>query len=208
VAHTFQSAADSDLIRSLRAGDENAVADLAREYGSRIQQLALRYLKNPEDAEEITQDVLLKAVDKIAEFRGDSALSSWLYRITFNASMSRLRQLRAARVSETPPDAGTADEFEPPANEIPDWSEMADELVLRGQMRQRLANAVRRLPAIYRAPVILRDVRGLSTEEASMMLRLNGQTLKSRLHRGRLMLRRELSDFADGLVLHRTASCT
>jgi RNA polymerase sigma-70 factor, ECF subfamily len=203
VGNTFQSAADGDLIRSLRAGHETAVADLSREYGSRIYQLALRYLKNQEDAEEITQDVLLKAVDKIGEFRGDSALSSWLYRITFNASMSRLRHVRLARASETAADQG--DELEPSAPEIADWSEMADELVLRGQLRQRLLNAVHRLPAIYRAPVILRDLRGLSTEEASTLLRLNGQTLKSRLHRGRLMLRRELSDFADGLGLRRSA---
>jgi RNA polymerase sigma-70 factor, ECF subfamily len=207
VGNTFQSAADGDLIRSLRAGHETAVADLSREYGSRIYQLALRYLKNPEDAEEITQDVLLKAVDKIGEFRGDSALSSWLYRITFNASMSRLRHFRLARASETTSESSQNDELEPSPAEIADWSEMADELVLRGQLRRRVLNAVRRLPAIYRAPVILRDLRGLSTEEASTLLRLNGQTLKSRLHRGRLMLRRELSDFADGLGLHRTANC-
>jgi RNA polymerase sigma-70 factor (ECF subfamily) len=207
VTYSFKTPADAELIRRLRDGEESAVADLAREYGTRIHQLARRYLKNAEDAEEIAQDVLFKAVEKIGEFRGDAALSSWLYRITFNAAMSRLRHLRAARTTEAPAESiqDQSGERDRPA-EIPDWSEMADEVVLRRQMRQRFHSAVRGLPAIYRQPVILRDLHGLSTEEASSMLQLNDQTLKSRLHRGRLMLRRELSDFSDGLALHREAS--
>lgn len=196
--------ADDDLIRRLCAGDERAVADFARQYGPRIRQLALRYLKNPEDAEEVAQDVLFKTVENVADFRGDSALSSWLYRVTFNAAMSRLRQQRA-RGAEAPRENQT-DALEAEVSDIPDWSEMADEAALRGQMRRRLATAVRSLPKIYRAPIILRDFRGLSTEEASSALRLNDRTLKSRLHRGRRLLRRELSDFAEGLSLHRSAS--
>jgi len=202
---TLRALADRDLVQRLQAGDDAAVNEFAREYRPRIQQLAVRYLKNAEDAEEVAQDVLLKAVAKIADFRGDAALSSWLYRVTFNASMSRLRHLRATR---TPAAESVRAEAEDGAigPEIPDWSAMADEVALRRQMRRRLASAVRLLPAIYRAPVILRDVRGLSTEEASSALRVNDQTLKSRLHRGRLLLRRHLSDFAGGLALHRAAS--
>ena len=197
----MQVSADADLIRRLRDGHEGAVDELARTYQSRVYQLALRLLKNPEDAEEVTQDVLFKAADKVSEFRGDSALSSWLYRITFNAAISRLRHIRS-RIAD-PGDAPTEILATEETADIADWSEMADEAVLRYQMRQRLARAVRRLPAIYRAPVVLRDLRGLSTEEASHALRVNGQTLKSRLHRGRLLLRRDLSEFAGGLALHR-----
>ena len=79
---------------------------------------------------------------------------------------------------------------------------MADEEMLRRQMRERLVEAVGNLPAIYREPVILRDIKGLSTEEASTRLRVKDQTLKSRLHRGRTMLRRRLADFAGGLSMH------
>jgi RNA polymerase sigma-70 factor (ECF subfamily) len=86
-----------------------------------------------------------------------------------------------------------------------DWSSLADEQMLRQQMRERFAEAVDELPAIYRTPVILRDVKGLSTEEASRILKLKDQTLKSRLHRGRLMLRKRLEAFADGVSLHRPA---
>ena len=142
-----RTAQDGELLRRLCDGDESAVADLAREYGPRIQQMALRYLRNAEDAEEITQDVLFKTVEKVADFRGDAALSSWLYRVTFNAAMSRLRQLRALRGAEA--SGAAADTPEDTPSEIPDWSAMADEAALRGQMRRRLALAVRSLPPIY-----------------------------------------------------------
>ena len=89
--------ADSCIVRRLQAGDDSAVADLARSYGARMYQLALRYTRNKEDAEEVVQDVLLKVRDKIDAFRGDAALSSWIYRITFNTSMSRLRNGRFSR---------------------------------------------------------------------------------------------------------------
>jgi RNA polymerase sigma-70 factor (ECF subfamily) len=80
---------------------------------------------------------------------------------------------------------------------------MADEQVLRSQLRRRVLRAILALPAIYRAPVVLRDLQGMSTEEASAMLKVKDQTLKSRLHRGRLILRKQLADFAGGLTLHR-----
>src|SRR5438046_1424906 len=75
---------ERNLLERLQAGDESAVAELARTYGTRIYQLAFRHLHNKEDAEEIVQDVLYKVFRKAASFRGDAALSSWIYRITFN----------------------------------------------------------------------------------------------------------------------------
>ena len=83
---------EQELIGRMQAGDSTAVTDLASTYGPRIHQLAFRYLKNWEDAEEVTQDVLMKVHRKIDAFRGDAALSSWIYRITFNTAMSRLAQ--------------------------------------------------------------------------------------------------------------------
>jgi RNA polymerase sigma-70 factor (ECF subfamily) len=80
---------------------------------------------------------------------------------------------------------------------------MPDEELLRGQLRNAVATAIQELPEIYRAPVVLRDIQGLSTEEASNRLHLKDQTLKSRLHRGRVMLRRRLRVFSGGLSLHR-----
>jgi len=200
--------ADQELLARLQAGDERALADLADAYSSKIYQLAFRYLRNKEDAEEITQDVLFKVYRKVDAFRGDAQLSSWIYRITFNAAMSRLRTARYQRAqAEDRRAAAAADEdgSNVPARtpDVADWSDMADERVLRSQLRKRVFSAILALPAIYRAPVMLRDIQGMSTEEASAMLRVKDQTLKSRLHRGRLILRKQLADFAGGLTLHR-----
>ena len=195
------------LVERLREHDEFALAELSALYGPKIFQLAFRYLRNHEDAEEVVQDVLLKVFRKIAMFRGDSALSSWIYRITFNTAMSRLRRTKAMRLAEVTELAiGTSINDEGPgALDPPDWSQMADEAMLRSELRARVAAAVGELPVIYRQPVILRDLQGMSTEEASSELRVKDQTLKSRLHRGRTMLRERLADFADGLSMHQPA---
>jgi RNA polymerase sigma-70 factor, ECF subfamily len=199
---------DELLLARLQAGDESALRDLAEAYGSKIYQLAFRYLRNKEDAEEVMQDVLYKVYRKVGAFRGDAALSSWIYRITFNAAMSRLRTAKYQRTQndELSITAVETDEPKSARHEIADWSDLADEQVLRSQLRQRVARAIMALPAIYRAPVMLRDIQGMSTEEASAMLRVKDQTLKSRLHRGRLILRKQLSDFAGGLTLHHAAA--
>jgi RNA polymerase sigma-70 factor, ECF subfamily len=200
------STSEAALLGRLQAGDERAVVELAETYGTKVYQLAYRYLRNKEDAEEITQDVLYKVYRKVGDFRGDSALSSWIYRITFNAAMSRLRTTSYQRTRDEERQATEQEELGTPAShDIADWSDMADERVLRSQLRQRVLRAILSLPAIYRAPVMLRDIQGMSTEEASAMLNVKDQTLKSRLHRGRLILRKQLADFAGGLTLHRPA---
>ncbi len=200
---------NDELLSRLQAGDDSALGELAEAYGSKIYQLAFRYLRNKEDAEEVAQDVLFKVYRKVGAFRGDAALSSWIYRITFNAAMSRLRTASFQRAQEEERQRAASTDSESatpnPRAEVADWSQMADERVFRSQLRSRALKAILALPAIYRAPVLLRDVQGMSTEEASAMLKLKDQTLKSRLHRGRLILRKQLADFAGGLTLHRPA---
>ena len=197
---------DTDLLERLQTGDERALADLADTYGSKIYQLAFRYLRNKEDAEEVTQDVLFKVHRSVSSFRGDAALSSWIYRITFNAAMSRVRtaSFRRSQEEDRRLQFGDGEDAAVPApDDVADWSDLADEQILRSELRQRVFRAILALPAIYRAPVMLRDIQGMSTEEASAMLHVKDQTLKSRLHRGRLILRKQLADFAGGLTLHR-----
>jgi RNA polymerase sigma-70 factor, ECF subfamily len=200
---------DRLLIAGLQRGDQAAVRRLAELYGPKIHQLALRHMKNREDAEEVTQDVLMKVYRKIDAFRGDSALSSWIYRITFNTAMSRLRQRKGERAAEQERDRALAaleasdDGTQRATAEPADWSHMPDEELLRFELRRAVEAAVLDLPEIYREPVILRDFEGLTTEEASTRLKVKDQTLKSRLHRGRLLLRERLQAFATGLSLHR-----
>jgi RNA polymerase sigma-70 factor, ECF subfamily len=198
--------AQEELLARLKRGDEQALADLADEFGTKIYQLAFRYLRNKEDAEEVTQDVLFKVYRKVDAFRGDAALSSWIYRITFNAAMSRLRTAKYQRSQDDDRNPAVAETDlhgdAPRAKDVADWSDLADEQVLRAQLRTRVMRAILALPAIYRAPVMLRDIQGMSTEEASAVLHVKDQTLKSRLHRGRLILRKQLADFAGGISLH------
>src|SRR5215467_3791796 len=125
------TAQDDDLLRRLKAHDEHALAELADEYGSKIYQLAYRYLRNKEDAEEVTQDVLFKVYRKVDAFRGDAALSSWIYRITFNAAMSRLRTARYQRTQEEERQAAPLEgELTRQApRDVADWSDLADERV-------------------------------------------------------------------------------
>jgi RNA polymerase sigma-70 factor (ECF subfamily) len=202
---------DRQLISRLQSGDDDAVKELADRYSHRIYQMALRHMKNPEDAEEVTQDVLMKVCRKVDNFRGDAALSSWIYRITFNTAMSRLRSHRAERAAAAERERllaaqGAEDEAMVSPRQPADWSRMPDEEVLRGQLREAVAAALAELPEIYRVPVVLRDIQGLTTEEASHRLHLKDQTLKSRLHRGRVMLRDRLRDFTTGLSLHHPAA--
>ena len=199
---------DQVLLQRLQAGDEQALGDLADEFGGKIYQLAFRYLRNREDAEEVAQDVLFKVYRKVGEFRGDAALSSWIYRITFNTAMSRLRTAKFQRsLADESSNAGENEQGQPRARrETADWTNLADEQVFRSELRRRVFKAILALPAIYRAPVMLRDIQGMSTEEASAMLRVKDQTLKSRLHRGRLILRRQLADFSGGTALHQAAA--
>lgn len=203
--------ADQILVTRLKGGDAAAVSDLQSAYRSRIYQLALRYMKNPEDAEEVTQDVLLRVHQKVDAFRGDSALSSWIYRITFNAAMSRLRSAKFSRPLEVRhadlrSSNDSQEESRPQNPEVADWSSLADDQLHRAELRQRLVAALKELPEIYCAAVLLRDVQGLSTREASAVLKLKPQTLKSRLHRGRLILRDQLAEFSNGLALRRPAA--
>ena len=121
--------------------------------------------------------------------------------------MSRLRNSKFSRPAEVSSEdvlrSGSADgDRAALPRQVADWSDLADEAFMRTQMRQRLAEAMKDLPPIYRVPVVLRDIEGLSTEEASAVLNVKTQTLKSRLHRGRLILRQRLADFAGGLSLH------
>lgn len=202
----FKSDADQELTGRLQRGEEGAADQLASVYGPMIHQLAFRYMKNWEDAEEVAQDVMLKVVRRIDAFRGDSALSSWIYRITFNTAMSRLRNSKHSRPFEVlHADLTKASSVAEPFD-APDWTGLGDDAVMRAELREALTAALAQVPAVYRVPVVLRDIQGLSTEEASRVLNVKTQTLKSRLHRGRTMLREHLAVFSGGLTLHRQAA--
>jgi RNA polymerase sigma-70 factor (ECF subfamily) len=161
-----------------------AFEQLVEEYGDRVYGIALRITGSPADAEEVMQDAFLQAFRSWESYRRDAAPFTWLYRITVNAALMRVRARRPADVLSERPDS----------EEIVDWTADAAQAALRGELQQQLEDGIRRLPDDLRVVLILRDVEGLSTAETADALTLSEAAVKSRLHRARLTLRSHLGD--------------
>lgn len=195
---------DVELVARARDGDVDAFARLAERHQRQLYRLALRMMGNEADAEEVLQEAFLHAFQKLGEFRGDAAFNSWIYRITANSALMRLRRQRRSPevlatedrpTGELPagpsfaPDGGYA---EPPRS---DWSLRADDALHNQQLGQAIVRAVENLSEDYRVVFLMKDVDGLSNEQIADALGLTVPAVKSRLHRSRLALRGQLSEF-------------
>jgi RNA polymerase sigma-70 factor (ECF subfamily) len=164
-----------------------------QEYAPRIYHLARRLLGKSEDAEDVTQDVLLQVIRKLATFRGEAALWTWLYRMTVNAAL-RYREQRAGReahrLHEPIEEFGTHGEHLAPVRH---WVAEPAQEALDQEMRQLIEAAIAQLPAAYRDVYVLADVEGLPNAEIAELLGLSVQAVKSRLHRARLLMRKALA---------------
>ena len=173
------SSSERALIEQLQAGVPGAVETLASAYGSKVYQLAFRYMKNREDAEEVTQDVLMKVVNKVDAFRGDAALSSWIYRITRNAIADHYRQFRQTEPLDE--QRLGVESFEPVRTE--------------GEC-EALITAFRRLitelPEPYREAIELTELQGMSQSELAERLGISLSGAKSRVQRARACLKEAL----------------
>jgi RNA polymerase sigma-70 factor (ECF subfamily) len=188
---------EQSLIARLKAKDEAALDLLMSEYGGKVYGLSLRLTSNHHDAEEICQDVFLAVFEKIDGFRGEAKLSSWVYRITANAALMKLRKRPKVHALPLEEELGPAMTEEGMiAEPVVDWSRLPNYELERKELGQRIEQAMNLLPAEYRSVVVLRDVEGLSAQEACEILSLSEAALKSRLHRGRLFLRKQLADYA------------
>lgn len=188
---------EQELVGRLKARDEAALDLLMAEYGGKVYGLSLRMTSNHHDAEEVCQDVFLAVFEKISAFRGEAKLSSWIYRITANAALMKLR--KRPKVKELPleEELGPAMTDEGMiAEPVVDWSRLPSDELERKELSARLAQVVELLPPEYRTVFALRDVEGLPAEEASQVLEISVAALKSRLHRARLFLRKQLADYA------------
>jgi RNA polymerase sigma-70 factor, ECF subfamily len=184
---------DTTLVERLREGVPGAAEELVDTYGDRVYRLAVRITGSASDAEEVAQDALWSVSRKIDSFRGDSAFGSWIYRITANAAYQKLRGGRAARHEISWHDLAPAMDDKGHSIEPPmDWSPRLRDPAMEAELRTALREAIDQLPGEYRAPLLLRDVEGLSTLEVAEALRLKPATVKSRVHRARLFLRKRL----------------
>jgi RNA polymerase sigma-70 factor (ECF subfamily) len=174
---------EEELVRRARAGDRSAFEELVRCHADRLHAVVLRFVADREAAQEVTQETFLRAWRGIARFEGRSRFFTWLYRIGIN---------EAKRRAEREPAERTVSLDEEPILEAPDWSQAPETRAEQGDLRRVLEDSIRALPIEYRTPVILRDVEGLTTEEAAEVMELSEAAFKSRLHRARLVLRHAL----------------
>jgi RNA polymerase sigma-70 factor, ECF subfamily len=188
--------ADAELVEALRREEPDAAERLVERYGDRVYRLAMRITGLNEDAEEAAQDALWTVARKIQMFKGESAFGSWIYRITANAAYQKLRTRRQKSAEIAIEDVlpsldGDGRHFEP----MDDWSNRVDEQALQGELRQVLQRAIDGLPADYRTALVLHDVEGLSNPDIAEALNLSLPAVKSRVHRSRLFVRKQLADY-------------
>jgi len=190
-------ASDCELLASLRRGEADALKTVAERHGPAIYRVAFGITRNQADAEEVLQDVLLTLARRSASFEGRSALGSWIYRIATNAALNKRRGKRSEL--ETP-----LEDFLPTFGAdghragdrtylLADWSQNPEEELLSGERRRVLERAIDRLPEHYRVVLVLRDVDDLSNEEVAALLAESVSSVKSRLHRARMVLREQLT---------------
>ena len=173
---------DRQLVARAQGGDPEAFSQLVERHQTMVYRLALGKTGSPQDAEEVTQTAFLKAWQGLRTFQGKAAFSTWLYRLTANAAVDLLRRRREPALSLDDPDL-------PP---IPDQTPSPEELSMAAERRRLLWQAIDQLPESHRLPLVLRELEGLSYREIARALDLEEGTVKSRLARGRLMLRQQL----------------
>jgi len=190
---------DAALVKQLRGGGAGAAEALVAAYGDRVYRLAMRITGNASDAEEVVQDALWTASRKIDTFRGAAAFGSWVYRITANAAYQKLRGRRSRGNEVSWEDlAPSVDERGQHVQVAVDWSRRLKDPAIETELKSVLSAAIDALPADHRTAFVLHDVEGLSNPEIAQTLRVNLGTVKSRVHRARLFLRRHLANYMDG----------
>jgi RNA polymerase sigma-70 factor (ECF subfamily) len=184
---------DVGLVDEFKAGDVSAFEEIISRYESKVMNLALRFTRNQEDAEEVMQDVFTTVYRKIDGFRGQSAFSSWLYRIVVNAAFMKLRKRKQTQTVSLEDLAPAVKQYCIERDVLA--GQHSHSLAVNRELQEVLQRAIDRLPDQYRAVFVLRDVDGLSNQETGEILNLSIPAVKSRLHRSRIMLRKKLQRY-------------
>jgi RNA polymerase sigma-70 factor (ECF subfamily) len=188
-----RAAAETQFIERLRAGETAAFDHLVAERSGEIYALLYRLTEDPEEARDLTQETFLRAFQHISRFRGDADLKTWLYRIAINQARNRWRWWRRRRRDVTVSlDAQDGAREQPLSAGLRAAGNNPEQETLARERETSLRVALRSLSRSYREAVVLRDIEGLSYEEIAATLEINVGTVKSRLSRGRLELRRIL----------------
>ena len=182
---------EAEIIAAILAGEAQFYHELIRPHERSVYMMALSYMKNEADAEDVAQEAFIKAFRNLSTFRGDAKFSTWLISITLNEARNRLRRQGVVRMQslDEPPDEDGA--VSP--HLLRDWREIPSEAVEREEVRTLIKKAVELLPEIYKQVFLLRDVEELDVNETAQTLSISISNVKVRLHRARMMLQKELA---------------
>jgi RNA polymerase sigma-70 factor (ECF subfamily) len=180
---------EQGMIERLRAGEDTCFEELVRANGGRMLAVARRILRCEEDAHDAVQDAFLQAFRALDRFEGQARLSTWLHRIVVNVSLMRLRHRKRHPEQSIEDLLPTFDETGHRVDPGPAWSDDARERLEQAELRKVVRDAIDRLPDNHRTVLVLRDIEGLTTEEAALALGIRPEAAKMRLHRARQALR-------------------
>jgi RNA polymerase sigma-70 factor (ECF subfamily) len=182
---------ESEMIAAILAGEIQLYHELVRPYERSVYVMALSYMKNEADAEDVAQEAFVRAFRRLSSFRAESKFSTWLFSITINEARTRLRRhalVRMEPIDQLPDE----DKGISPAL-LRDWREIPSEAVERDEVRVLIQRAVEQLPDIYRQVFLMRDVEELTISETAEALNVSIPSVKVRLHRARMMLQKQLA---------------
>ncbi len=177
------------LVELAQNGDEAAFTQIVREYSDRLYTLLIRLLRNHQEAEDALQETFITMVNKIQDYQGRSSLYTWLYRIATNTALMRLRKRKTWDISI---DESTMHE-EVHNNTILPFPDRPDQNLDKKEMKTIIDESVQKLPPDYRSVFILRDIENVPIKEASEILGISTENVKTRLRRARIALRNEIA---------------
>jgi len=184
-------AEEKQLVEKAKSGDIKAFEQLIKATSSKIYNLGLKLLRNKEDAADLMQETYIKAYEHIGSFKGNSAFSTWLYRIATNLALMKMRKDKNKKV--------TVEQLKEASNpsmarEMPDWTHNPAYHFRKQELKDLLNNAIDSLPRKYKSVFVLHDIEGFPIAEVADMLSLSEPAVKTRSHRSRLYLREKLSE--------------
>lgn len=178
---------EENLISEAQTGNKTALAELVKKYEKTVYSFAFKVCRNPEKAENTMQETFMSMVKSLKQFDRKSKLSTWLYRITANHCLMEYRKRKHDYVSIDDEDSLISEDS------VADWNNVPSFSTENNELKAVLDAAIQKLSPDYRIVFLLRDVEGLSTEETGKIIDLSIPAVKSRLHRARAFLRKEIS---------------
>jgi RNA polymerase sigma-70 factor (ECF subfamily) len=182
---------EAEIIAAILAGETQLYHELIHPHERSVYMMALSYMKNEGDAEDVAQEAFIKGFRNLSTFRGDAKFSTWLISITLNEARNRLRRQSVVRMQSLDEPPGEGGGVSPAL--LRDWREIPSEAVEREEVRTLIKKAVESLPEIYRQVFFLRDIEELDVNETAQTLSISISNVKVRLHRARMMLQKELA---------------